>query len=90
METVFVALLAFVAAAGLSWVVLSPSIHEGLLVKMGLVLMIFALLGIAGASAEGSPPDAYGNALALWLIGGAMAGFGALLRFKKGGRRGVR
>ena len=90
METVFVALLAFVAAAGLSCVVLCPLIHEGLIVKVGLVLMIFALLGIAGAAAEGLPPDAYDNALTLWLIGGAMAGFGALLRFKKGGRRGVR
>lgn len=90
METVFVALLAFVAAAGLSWVVLCPSIHEGLIVKVGLVLMIFALLGIAGAAAEGSPRDVYGNALALWLIGGAMVGFGVMRRFKKGNRRGIR
>lgn len=90
METVFVALLAFVAAAGLSWVVLCPSIHEGLIVKVGLVLMIFAMLGIVGAAAEGLPPDAYDNALTLWLIGGTVACLGALLHFEKGGRRGVR
>ena len=41
------ALASLIAAAGLSYVVLSSRVKEGLVIKAGLVAMIFGLLGTA-------------------------------------------
>ncbi len=43
-----------IAAAALSWLVLSPRIDEGIGVKVGVVLMIFGLLGNAAVTLTGA------------------------------------
>lgn len=40
-------LVSLTCAAVLSWLVLSPGIHEGPVIKVGLIVMIFSLLATA-------------------------------------------
>jgi len=57
-------IMSVVAAAFIAGVVLNPLVHEGIVIKMGLVLMIFGLLGTAAISLSES-----GNWAAAWNAG---------------------
>lgn len=74
-------IVSLLSAAFLSWVVLHRSIHEGVVVKIGLLLMIFSLLATATLTLENSTDwTAYWRA-ALWLrIGICVTCVGVVLR----------
>jgi hypothetical protein len=87
------ALMSLLAAAGLAWVVLHPRIHEGVVVKTGLVMMIFGLLAVAGLSSEQvTSARAWANAGLVFSTGVVVACVGAAIRMaprRKGARHGV-
>ena len=69
METLHVAngLASLVGAIALSWVVLHPKIHEGIMVKAGLVMMILSLASTATLTLTGTE-----NWDGLWRAGFAL------------------
>lgn len=47
-------LVSLTCAGALSWLVLSPGIHEGPVIKVGLIVMIFSLLATAAHTLGGT------------------------------------
>lgn len=77
------------AAAGLSYVVLHPCIHEGLAIKGGLIVMILSLLGSA-AIAFGDEPSfsASSNAGLALRTGILIVCIGYAIKYRKAKRTG--
>jgi hypothetical protein len=79
--------LALVAATALGWVVLSPRIHEGLIIKSGLITLITGLLAYAGLTLSGIETwSGLGKAAVLQHAGMCVAIAGYALR-KASGKR---
>lgn len=77
------------AALGLSFVVLHPSIHEGLAIKVGMTVMIISLFGSA-AVAFGDPPSvkaAFNAGLSL-RVGILIVCIGYAIKYRKAKRTG--
>lgn len=82
------ALLAIAAAAALTWVVLSPRVNEGLVIKSGLILLIVGLLAQAGQVLSGIETwRGAANAAVLQHGGLCVALVGYALRVRVGRRR---
>lgn len=60
-------IISVMGVVALSWVVLHPRIHEGLLIKVGLVIMIFSLASTAVITLSETE-----NWVALWRAGFAL------------------
>lgn len=77
------------AALGLSFVVLHPSIHEGLAIKGGMIVMVISLIASA-AVAFGDPPSvkaAFNAGLAL-RVGILIVCVGYAIKYRKAKRCG--
>jgi len=77
------------AALGLSFVVLHPSIHEGLMIKVGMIVMIISLFASASV-AFGDPPSittAFNAGLSL-RVGILIVCIGYAFKYRKAKRSG--
>lgn len=76
------------AALALSFVVLHPSIREGLLIKAGFIVMILSLVASAGVSISAAPIHAAFNAGLALRIGIVVACFGYAFKYRRARREG--
>jgi len=77
------------AALGLSFVVLHPSIHEGLWIKGGMIVMIFSLLASAVVAFSDAPSFATAFNAGLSLRGGILiVCIGYAIKYRKAKRSG--
>lgn len=78
-------IVSFIAAVCLSWVVLDPRVQEGLIVKIGLMMMIFSLMITAGLTLQDSTAGGDYWRAALWLrVGIAVVCIGVFIRVSGG------
>lgn len=78
------AIVSLFAAATLTVIILHPRIHEGLLIKVGLMMVVLSLLGTAGLTVTASTYwDAYWRAGFALRAGMALVCLGVLYRARK-------
>lgn len=86
--TVINGVLSLFAAAGLSYVVLHPKIHEGGFIKLGLVAMIISLIGSAMSSLSDASMEAAFSAGISLRIGLLLVCVGYAIRFRRNSKDG--
>lgn len=79
-------LFSLMAALALSFVVLHPSIREGLWIKAGFIVMIISLLASAGVSISEAPIQAAFNAGLALRAGIVVASLGYAFKYRKAKR----
>lgn len=81
--------LSILAAIGLSYVVLHPSIHEGLAIKGGMIVMIWSLLASAAVSFHEEPSTTAAFNVGMGLrLGILIVCIGYAIKYRKAKRSG--
>lgn len=81
-------LTSLLTALGLTFVVLHPSIHEGLWIKAGFIGMILSLMGSAWITANEAPIEAAFNAGLGLRVGILVACIGYAIKYRRARRDG--
>lgn len=72
------------SALALSWVVLHPGIHEGVVLKAGLILMIFGLLSVARSTYESAAGGSGGFTISVGVLVSCLGAAARMSSWRRG------